>query len=531
MSCRSLRLCGISLILGAAMFLSTIPVAAVAAGEKPSVEPQVAPAAWSGVTRWAGSDRYDTAVQISQRAFAGGAHTVVIATGANWPDALCAAPLCGVIDASLLLVRPDSVPTAVLNEISRLGASNVVILGGTGAVSTGVQNTLSTRAGSVRRIAGANRYETAAKIAAEVMASPSWDGSAFYATGANFPDALGASAIAASRRMPILLSAPTYLPAATQSVDSRVNTGYIVGGTGVVSSGVESGLRGRMSVTRLAGSNRYETTKAAMDYAVSNWGTNVDRVGVSSGTNFPDALAAGVAMGAANQGQLLTAPTTLASPTAVFLNDKRGQTDSVVVFGGTGAVSGSVVSEIEALMWSASFSGSGSTAIGPFTLNQGLAVFDMTHTGSSNFIVWLLDSNGEYVDLMANEIGDYDGSQATGIDARGSYYLDVDADGPWSIDVTQPRPAVSSLPFTKSFSGSGPTATNLFQMSTGAHTFTVSHSGSSNFIIWLLDMNGQYVDLIVNEIGSHSGSTVVGVDPGGYLMNVEADGDWSVSIN
>ena len=514
-------------ILASSPVIGSIPSATAITHTASSTQP----AAWTGVERWFGSDRYATAVEISKKAFPGGTDTVIIATGANWPDALCAAPLCSVNDASLLLVRPDSVPTVVLNEISRLGATEAIILGGVGAVSSGVADTLASRVDSIRRISGGNRYETAAWIAAEVMLAPGWDGSAFYATGTNFPDALGASAIAASHRMPILLSTPQYLPNSTALIDGDVTSGIIVGGTSVVGGDVESALRQRMSVTRLQGSNRYETTKAIMDHAVANWGTDVSRVGIASGANFPDALAAGVALGKSGQGQLLTAPNSLASPSAVFLNGKRGQTDSVLIFGGTGAVSGAITTEIEALMWAAEFSGTGSTGVGPFTLSEGLSVFDMTHTGSSNYIVWLLDSGGKEVGLLANVIGNYDGSQATGVDSQGSYYLDVDADGPWSIDITQPRPSVSSLPYTTSFSGSGPLATALFRTGAGAHTFSFSHSGSSNFVVWLLDMNGDYVDLLANEIGSTSGSTISGLEAGGYLLNVDADGPWTVTIN
>ena len=40
----------------------------------------------------AGSDRYDTAIRVSQAGFPQGAPTVVIARGDDFPDALCAAP-------------------------------------------------------------------------------------------------------------------------------------------------------------------------------------------------------------------------------------------------------------------------------------------------------------------------------------------------------------------------------------------------------------------------------------------------------
>ena len=79
--------------------------------------------------------------------------------------------------------------------------------------------------------------------------------------------------------------------------------------------------------------------------------------------------------------------------------------------------------------------GSGQTATEPFELESGLAVFRMAHQGNRNFIVWLLDSNGRRVDLLVNEIGSFSGSKAVQIPRDGTYLLQVQADGPWSVQV------------------------------------------------------------------------------------------------
>ncbi len=80
-----------------------------------------------------------------------------------------------------------------------------------------------------------------------------------------------------------------------------------------------------------------------------------------------------------------------------------------------------------------SFSGTGQSLAGPFKLS-GSKTFAMTHTGSSNFIVKILGSDGKLKDLLANKIGDYSGSKLGG-SGSGTYYLDVDADGPWTIQI------------------------------------------------------------------------------------------------
>jgi hypothetical protein len=81
--------------------------------------------------------------------------------------------------------------------------------------------------------------------------------------------------------------------------------------------------------------------------------------------------------------------------------------------------------------------GTGQQATSKFVLDSGLVLFKMTHDGQSNFAVQLLDSQGQKVSLLANEIGPFDGSKAVGIKESGTYILDISADGNWTINVSQ----------------------------------------------------------------------------------------------
>ena len=108
-----------------------------------------------------------------------------------------------------------------------------------------------------------------------------------------------------------------------------------------------------------------------------------------------------------------------------------------------------------------SISGDGQEASQEYFLDKGLSIFSMKHSGSSNFAVWMLDSSGNKVDLRANEVGDFDGAKAVGISQSYDYVLDIDADGPWLVDISQPRPKTAqSVPIT--FSGKGQQASELF---------------------------------------------------------------------
>lgn len=293
-----------------------------------------------------GADRYATAIEASKLAYPMGAKTVVIATGLNWPDALGGSALAGVLDAPILLVQTELVPDAVMNEIRRLGATSAVILGGTGAVGVGAQNALVNALGAanVSRVAGSDRYGTAEAIARKVMAiqGNDYDGTAFVATGGNFPDALAAAPLAAKHGWPLFLAHPTTgLSSWTQAAMAGASKVLILGGTGVVSTGTESYLKGRFgdgNVTRLAGLNRYETAVKVATHAVGKAGHTWNRAGVATGLNYPDALAGGVLQGKANSIMLLTPTTYLCNETGSCLYTNRSAIDTVTFFGGVGAV-------------------------------------------------------------------------------------------------------------------------------------------------------------------------------------------------
>ena len=188
-----------------------------------------------------------------------------------------------------------------------------------------------------------------------------------------------------------------------------------------------------------------------------------------------------------------------------------------------------------------SLSGSGDTVTERFELSSGVAIFRMTYSGPSNFIVTLYSSAGEYVDLVANEIGAYSGNALVGVAggfagaSEGEHYLEVSASGPWEIVIEHPRASsASSVPAT--ITGNGDDVPEPFEIPSGPVQFTMNHEGASNFIVTLYDADGRYVDLLANEVGAYSGSKsvgsggVFGSSPGIHYIDVNADGDWSVEI-
>ena len=181
-----------------------------------------------------------------------------------------------------------------------------------------------------------------------------------------------------------------------------------------------------------------------------------------------------------------------------------------------------------------SLSGQGQEASQKFALTEGLSIFTMKHLGSSNFAVWLMDGNGEKVEPLANTIGNFMGAKGVGIFASGDYILDIATEGPWTVDITQPKPETAqSVPV--SFRGMGPQVSQFFTLNPGLATFNMTHNGKNNFIIWLLDSKGNKIDLLVNETGIFDGSKATGIkDSGIYCLDiyaVDADGNWKIDIS
>lgn len=175
-------------------------------------------------------------------------------------------------------------------------------------------------------------------------------------------------------------------------------------------------------------------------------------------------------------------------------------------------------------------SGVGQQASKKFALESGLSIFHMTHTGTSNFAVKLLDSDGQTVDLLVNEIGKFDGSKAIGVANKGEYILDISANSKWTVKIEQPRPATADAK-PRTFAGKGQQVSPFINLNKGLTTFTLKHSGTSNFAVKLLDSNGQPEELLVNEIGKFDGSKAVGISSSGlYILDISANGDWTVSV-
>jgi putative cell wall-binding protein len=308
-----------------------------------------------------GATRLETAVKASQAAFPDGATTVVIATGFNWPDALGGAALAGAYDGPILLTNKTYLPYQVTDEIERLGATDAIILGSTAAVGAPVESALKSALGAahVSRLQGGDRYSTAVAIAEATIdrLGAAYDGMAFVSTGENFPDALGASPLAAASNWPIYLTDKEVFTTVTRTSMSThgVTDALILGSTAAVSTAVEASLDtlfgGSDHTTRLQGDNRYETAAVIAQWGVDNvYGLGWNNLAIATGENYPDALAGGVLQGQSGSVMLLTPMASLHAAVAAKLTAEKDTITEVRYLGSTNAVSTAVRTSVQALL-------------------------------------------------------------------------------------------------------------------------------------------------------------------------------------
>ena len=279
-------------------------------------------------TRVAGADRIQTSVEVSKKYYES-ADTVIVANYEKFADSLSASALSKALKAPILLVQKDQLDSVVAQEIKRLGAKNVIVIGGDHSVDK-AKNSLAKY--NVQTIAGSDRYETSAKIAQEIIKRTGTK-QAVIASGETFADALTVAPLANKHNMPILLVQQNNIPKATQEVLKQIDKVIIVGGEKTISKEVENKLP---NPTRIAGANRYETAKKIYEYDFKDR----KEVNIANGTNFADSLVIGS----------IDCPILLAESNEVPESTKQAFKESkfekVNVFGGENSISESVVKEL-----------------------------------------------------------------------------------------------------------------------------------------------------------------------------------------
>lgn len=173
--------------------------------------------------------------------------------------------------------------------------------------------------------------------------------------------------------------------------------------------------------------------------------------------------------------------------------------------------------------WAAfTLSGSGDDVVDLAVPSDNPAILHIVHKGTRNFTVTSYSASGQYLDLLVNTIGAYDGRVPINFfvgDEAAS--LEVGARGSWTIEVLPLRDGTS---MADSMSGSGDDVLLLLPTSSGR--LRATHGGRGNFAVVAIGASGS---LLINEIGGYEGT--VRLPAGTVALVVTADGPWTLETS
>lgn len=292
-----------------------------------------------------GQDRYETSVAISSEGWTTSDY-VVIASGEGYADALCAAPLAKKYNAPILLTGSTSLNEKVKEEIKRLNAKHVFIIGKYASVSENAEKEIGALVSDIKRLGGNDRYETSIMVAKELGTVDS----VTITSGFGFADALSIAPIAAQKNMPILLTGKDQLPEVVQNYikdnSSSIKNAYVVGGTAVISDAAAQ--EASQSFVRLSGSNRFQTNLKVMDYFKSDLKFDnlyVVQADGPTGNEFADALS-GSALAVKTNSPVVLTYNDISEDVQNFIKANAANTASIIALGGAAAVPDTLVSKI-----------------------------------------------------------------------------------------------------------------------------------------------------------------------------------------
>lgn len=389
------------------------------------------------ITRIFGPDRMATSIEISRLGW-DAAPRVLLATGEDFPDALGATPLAASLDAPLLLLHDGFIGESVLTELDRLGTDGVTILGGGDVVEGSGEDRLAARGIESRRIAGPDRYATAAQIAEEV--GPSASNQAVVASGEFFADAMAAGALSAGPdRPPVLLASMHDVPDATMAALARLGVREImlIGGTGILSPAVEQELvAAGMAVARFAGPDRFATSSRVATDAFARIPTGDVPLVMAVGTAFADALAAGPLVARLDGVLLLVPPNDLGlSPEGIrFVRDRLARLMSPLLLGGTAAINGIVDWQVRAVLGGGPVPAA-AFGDGVYRLDQGFPPGTYRTLASADGCYWerLRGLSGHPSEIIANDLST---ESMTVTVEPGDAAFRVSRCGIWTADIT-----------------------------------------------------------------------------------------------
>jgi hypothetical protein len=165
-----------------------------------------------------------------------------------------------------------------------------------------------------------------------------------------------------------------------------------------------------------------------------------------------------------------------------------------------------------------------------FRLQGGISTWAISHDGTSNFQINVVDMDGNDVAMPVNEIGRFRGTLLVRVVKPGEYMLNVKADGGWRVTIRQPRPTSGETkPIARN--GKGADVPVFVDLPRGLTVFRATHDGDGVFRVKLFDREGKMVEQIFGRIGRYEGARTFRVpEEGTYAVGIYANGNWSLRI-
>lgn len=182
------------------------------------------------VTRIGGADRYETALQVAAKL--GKSNVIALVNGTNFHDGISIASIAAVKGMPIILTNKDSMPASVKKYLqANKKADQIYVIGGTDRISDNDISGLT----NVRRIGSGDNYEMNTSVI-EAFQSEINTNTLYIASAKDFPDSLGASAIAPKTSSPVLFVDSPMSDATKEFLKKNiVNKIKVLGGTGAVS--------------------------------------------------------------------------------------------------------------------------------------------------------------------------------------------------------------------------------------------------------------------------------------------------------
>jgi putative cell wall-binding protein len=267
----------------------------------------------------AGRARAATAVAITTTTLP----TAVVAT--PYTETLAAtggtAPYTWAVTTGTLPVGLTLSTDGIISGTPTIRGAQSITVTATDSASASATATLSLPVTStaITDLAGADRFATAVAVSEAAYPTAGSAGAVVLSRSDDYPDALVGAPLAAAKNAPLLFTTGATLPAVTQTEIARVlpagGTVYVLGETTAIPDSITTQLTSLgYNVVRYGGADRYATATAVAD-ALGDPTT----VLLATGTNFPDALAAGPAATKAGGVILLTDGTSVPAETTAYL--------------------------------------------------------------------------------------------------------------------------------------------------------------------------------------------------------------------